>query len=85
MKTIGADPVGFENLSAEELGADSWLEIVKPPRSDVKKKRTKKTPTKPKAKPKAQPAPVGSLLGFDAVKNKEPIKPSKLIDDTSTE
>ena len=78
MKTITRDPVAFENMTADELAADHWLEVVKPPASNVKKKRTKKPPKAP-----SKPKPREAGLSFGEAKTAESlasVKAEELIE-----
>lgn len=63
MILITREPIAFEHLTAEELAADQWLEVLEePPAPSVKKKRAKKqAKPKPKAEPKPEKSPADSL------------------------
>ena len=84
MIKITREPTACENLTAEELAADQWLEVLEePPAPNVKKKRTKRTPkTKPKAEPKPEESPADSLSFGDAnpADSLPPLEPEGLLD-----
>ena len=81
MIKITREPVAFENLSAEELAADSWLEVVDAPAANVKKKRAKKAAKPKPAEPKPEESPADSF-SFGKAETPEslpPLKPEGLI------
>ena len=82
MIKITREPVAFENLSAEELARDSWLEVVDAPAANVKKKRAKKAAKPKPAEPKPEESPADSF-SFGKAETAEslpPLKPEGLID-----
>lgn len=83
MIKITREPTAFENLTAEELAADQWLEVLEePPAPSVKKKRAKKAAKPKPAKPKPEEPPADSF-GFGKAETAEslpPLTPEGLID-----
>jgi len=84
MILITREPIAFEHLTAEELAADQWLEVLEePPAPSVKKKRAKKqAKPKPKAEPKPEKSPA-DCLSFGKAKTADALpalKPQGLLD-----
>jgi hypothetical protein len=70
MIKITRNPTAFEHLTAADLAADQWLEVIDSPAPSVKKKRTRKPAAKKPKPPPPKPATVES--GGDLFADEEP-------------